>query len=612
MNTNPSEHFKLLRSRDFLIGLAIGIGTSAIAIAAFAMVGLSHKNDLTRANLEAGVQDRTSEVQPVGEPQKSPQQPIDSLAKLDAYTSDFARRVVFYTLIEHTSEDELVGLLRESKNIDSDYHRNSIQIAIARKFTGISPDRALAKLRELSGFQQIPFVAGLAREWSSMALADCVTNLETLNPPLRLVALKTILQSQDDLPQHIRHEISQRFGYENFPIELAGEQVAQSLVDSPDLAWSAIVKDQLVDLYQIDTLVQVAERWALRDGGIVVSHVVTDSPLEYKWTVLRQVVAAISSIDPRGAFEHGNKLPQTERYQLLPVILKVWANDNPADAIAALVALNPNREGFFLKNTLISSLVSSNPRGILANLEQIPEQLQLEAAEKAVSAIVQTAPQEAIQLLGNLRTMFDDISTISNAMVRRWSLHDPNAALNWVLSEVLESNSKREDMIRKAIEELTPKDPVRAFDVASAQPLGKYGGLEVRVIRELCKEGKNELAIEFLSRVRSESKLDAAVSIGDSLVRNSDPDRAIKLIGQLPEQNRGRYVSSIAYTWSNSDPLQLFDQLSDLPEEIKSTMARALLSEVRSKPVLTKEQILFSKSLLNEDDRKEVESWNDL
>ena len=242
----------------------------------------------------------------------------------------------------------------------------------------------------------------------------------------------------------------------------------------------------------------------------------------------------------------------------------------------------------------------------------LPRPVQLEGLGYALTEIAKTDPDQALELLTNLKGEFDDTSPLSRSLVNGWAEEDPRAALAWVTSNSSELGSSSLYMLSDVLAKLVESNPQEAFSIALSQPLLPLGeGIEVRLIRELTRFDL-ETAIDLLPQVREESRQGVYYHMSYTLAEKGQSKRALELVFDLPESEQERYYNTVLSSWARYGSEDLFQEIENLStEELKSLAAYHLALFNGSTPVLTKEQLDHAKTFMKERELERLKQWQD-
>lgn len=322
---------------------------------------------------------------------------------------------------------------------------------------------------------------------------------------------------------------------------------------------------------------------------------------------MAQVVAAISGTDPKSAFEHAAR-PKDEPayYDLLEIVLSAWSHSEPRTALSEVSRLNIDfRRLKFLELAIANSWNINEPKGVLDEIESFSRSAQLEIIERSLKKLARTDPEAAIQRMQSMEALIGNTSTVAKNIVQIWSNQQPNAALDWVLSEGPNQNSNRAELIETVLPGLTRANPERAMEVASteADPDANFG-LQHIVVLELSRFYVDK-GLDMLPGIEDFSKLLSFIWVGSALVRAGDSEKAIELAEQLPESVQQVYVADIANTWAFSQPNEMHGMIESISsKDIQSVMAKVLLQANVNLQVFTTEEIETVKSLVSSIERE--------
>ncbi|MXW53750.1 MAG: hypothetical protein F4X44_00595 [Gammaproteobacteria bacterium] len=594
----------------YLIGVVFGVGISLLAWIAFLTVEgwvnsdnetLSYDNSETGHISESGQEGASYSRSDLGK----------DLSELTQYQSDFARSVALYALLEQSDRAELIDLAKRSATIDHSSRRRTTQVAIGRKIAAVSTHLALEVAMEVPKSTRAGLLFGAYHEWSTTNLDEAIASAQTLDTASAQIALQAILETRNDLSDSRQREIAGQFGREEFAYRLITEQTAASHADNPRSAWQALMDDNIDNSYQLRELREASLGWVERDGLSVLSNLFSAPTPKLDSDVRSELIRSIVEIDPSAAFNHVEALPSEEKKWLLRSIVRVWARIEPQRALEAAANIEPDSDAKTLLNDVVFSWAKNDPHGILSGIEQFDHELRLEAAEYAISFIAIKDPEEAARIVEELQSKVSNTSSIEHGLIDHWSQSDPRAALDWLLEDSGRGDTRRRSFIEKTLRALAHVDSQYAFQIGLEQPLvGEYNvGLESDVISEL-STFDIETALSLLPKVREESKSISYVWVGQALVKKRDPNRAMELGEQVPESRRDYYYGSIAGEWATTNPIQLYEELEQMPgATLRSTMARQLLFNNISSPILTKDQVEHARSLLTEEDASYIDQW---
>lgn len=386
----------------------------------------------------------------------------------------------------------------------------------------------------------------------------------------------------------------------------------EQTVKDPRSAWSALVKDDIDDVTQRESLIQVASSWVEQDGLSALTEIITetDHGWEERNQVLGTVIRLVASDDPRAAFEEAAKVPPDEGgAYILSVVAKVWIGIDPVAAMSAINAIESRIVRRTLQSTALEIWIQRDPQGVLSNLDLIPQGLRTESRVQAIIALRSSAPEEAMKLFSET-SEGEGRHLLAYELVGEWVRQDIDAALNWVLFDPA-IEDMRNQLMGRVVKYMAIDDPNRAMQVAMENPkLEKLPGeldLDAMVISQVASEDLDK-AIEMAPMVKDTSKLGAFTAIGSMLAIDSEFKDAIDLAQHMTGVSQTQYCETITAIWARNDPNGLLDSIDGLPSrQAKSKAAVALLGRDWFRGILNEENRVLVKSFLTEEDAANVE-----
>lgn len=534
------------------------------------------------------------------------------IANLDSF-NQFAR---LYSFLAEADETTLLDLFEDSESISSASRRRAAQSAIVRRLASLNPQAAFVTVKALPTYQRHVLVNDVFHEWSLLRLNEALNAASSLDGQMRNQALQTIFRTRDDLSDTARRDIAEKLGATDLTMALLSEERAMTLLADPREAWNALVKDGHQNRHRIDAFVRVAVEWTAQDGFVVLKDIAESltSEVDSYFQIRERVAEAVAQSSVVDAFKYVSAQDEDVQSKLLRPVGLTWARMDPAAALKAVDELDNNPLTSSLENAILQLWTKSNPRKILPLLGNYTKQIQLAAMEGVATKLVQTAPQEALGLIQDWGSAGYDMTSVARGVVAKWSELDPEAALDWLLSQNSEDWLRYNDMLETNLRALASVDSTRAFEVALKQPLPRphMSGMEAWVILELSRADLDR-AIELLPQVRESSKPIACIWVGQALVDMGKPLDALNLAKQLPDDRRDGFYYDMFKRWGDRDALQLFETLDSLSSKVKqSNAAKSLIWNSRYESVLTNSQLEQARSYLTEDHLADLERWRDL
>lgn len=523
------------------------------------------------------------------------------LGDISVIESSFERNYKLHGFLMGADESQLVGYLTQSSEVDTPSVRDQFQIAVVQRLTEFNPQRALKSIRSLPNSQDQALLGTVFGEWSRADLDGALAQAKSLSESERLTALAGILSSREDLSDSLKQQIARQLGHEQYAMQTQSSAMASSSDGDPRDAWNSLVNDSFEDIAQIGSLVQIAQTLVQQNGiealDWIRNSLIDDTVLE---ATVRSVLHHVALSNPQSAFQQAQSLSRDSQEVALPTIVEMWARSNPLVAMNTLSNLKNASQRKELQTTLLRSWAENDPQNLFDSLERLPEAIRSKAEQQAMLAVARAAPSDAVAYLADLPAG-DRQRDLALEIAEHWSNLDVYAALDWVLSDQITSESTRRRALTEVLRNLVDVDPTLAFQTALKQePLSKYGrGLEAMVIEQIA-QSDIEMAISLLSQVRDgHTKLHAFIAAGRALVQNGGYDRALSLGQQLPTEDQSRYRHSVMWSWAESDPEGLLASLEELPsEDAKTQAAMGLIMSNFRHNALSGEQMEYVSSIL--------------
>lgn len=526
---------------------------------------------------------------------------IGELGDISTIESAFERTFKMHGFLMGADESQLNEYLTQSSELATPSVRDEFQSAVSQRLAEFNPQRALKSIRSLPNGQDQALLATVFGEWSRSDLDGALAQAKTLSESERLAALNGILTSRGDLSDSLQQQIAKQLGHEQFAMQTQSSAKASSSSGDPRDAWNALVNDSYEDIAQIGSLVQIAQSLVQQNGMEALDWIrdslIDDTVLE---ATVRSVLHHVALSSPQSAFQQAQSLSRDSQDVALPTIVEMWARTNPLVAMDTLSNLKNASQRKQLQTTMLRAWAENDSQNLFDSLERLPEAIRSKAEQQAMLAVARTTPSDAVAYLADLPAG-DRQQSLALEIAEHWSRHDIYAALDWVLSDQITSDSTRRRALTEVLRNLVDVDPALAFQTALKQePLSKYGrGLEAMIIEQLARSDI-ERAISFLSQVRSgHTKLHAYIAAGRALVQNGGYDRALRLGQQLPDGDQSRYRHSVLWSWAESDPEGLLASLEELPsEDAKTQAALGLVMSNFRHNALSGEQMEYVSSML--------------
>ena len=599
---------KKLSTLQWIVVGCTGIFLLAVAVVVYLFFN-SHmgiqSGDVSKGQPDTSKTQRTEADNRAISDYKSPAEAVNELAKID---SVFQRTASIYKYLADVDNNELVDLLSRSEAIERNSIRTSIQTPVIRKLTTVNPDEALRWIADIPKLRRVPMLEGVFIEWSLTNLEDAVKGAKTLDGIDRQTALKSILSTRKDLSPSTLLDVAGELALEEFARRQISANQTLNLLDEPSAAWDMLVNDSVEDVKQLDLLRRVATAWKEQEGFDVLLRATEFFPNENDRTAFSKVIEDVVGDDLKGAFEYVRNLSQDTRGALPRALAMAAARVDPELALEEIAAWSDDPIHIHLQKIASSTWAQTDPREMLNKLELVPQVARAKALEVSFTHLASVSPRDAIKNLERAHKFIYSKVTLPAIIAEQWSHTDPEAALEWSISYAGSKKGLRQSLIWMLFTNLVESDIEQALDLAGEIPSTYNAGLREAsydVVMKLAQIGRIDDAISRLPMLDKNAKFFAIQNLGSMLVRAGEPYAAVVLGANIPTPDvivagPVRYFSTLFELWSKRDPQQLFDSLPSLTSPLlRSMAARALLSQQKSRPILSKESIKDAEALLS-------------
>ena len=539
------------------------------------------------------------------------------ISVINALPSEFERLAKLYPMLQQANEASLMEMLRQSRDIARPSRREPIQSAIVGRLVAMSPSSALGQLEHFSTHQQDALIETIFSEWSEMDLDSALDAADKLVGFSRSVALESIFRARDDLTSIQLLEIAEELNGEMIANSVISQKQAQMFGHEPKQSWEALLQDiRETDgtkaFSNFELLLRTAEKWYVEDGFSILPEIAASlSSTPSSSAVLPAILKTIVANDPARAFSFVLDLDEGERMLIIHDVAEAWVSADPQSAMQAIQEFEKHSRYKSITTYVLRAWGREDPRGLLDSLDSFSQSSKVKAAEIAISEIANESPDEALQLLDRLENLLPSTDTVRHRIADYWSLEDPHAAMDWILSDEHIEHPQRSSMIQSGLHNLAKVAPDKAMDLALSLSESN-SRTEAMVIGSIASYDL-ETAIRLLPRVREASQALAYTSVVQPLVTQGDHDRALSLAEGVPPSNRFFIYRQLFSAWEGSNPVMLLERLDSFSSDrIKSIAAGRLLWGQRWNPRLSDEQRDYAKSFLNDEQLNEVASWSDL
>ncbi len=517
--------------------------------------------------------------------------------ELDAFydsVSNFELKATLYSLLLIKDEDDLLRFLKQSTSIESTIVRKVVQTLVFERLADIDPNMALRHVLDLPGQRRTESLEVVFQVWARSDLDAAIAAGIQLVHPLSDVALQTILLARNDLPETERRDIGLRFG-DNFSVDrVIAEERSWLNTQEPEEAWNQAIEDEEQLTQRVGLLVSIAEDWWLQDSEGFLEKVVdsikfnSDHWSSDEYVVLRLLVQALAEHSPQGIFDQAVNLDAPCKDALLYAIVQHWSRVDPSAALNTSSTYETDDRRKTLTRLAAQTWARSSPHEVLVVSSSLAKPLAEIAMEEAILSIGRVDRDESLRLLLDAQSRGFDWTNLVSTFFSDWTKEDPQATIQWILTNEEMENHERERILKVVVGSLASNDYSLALELAMSQHSDRaVFDLETTLIRTLARTDI-EVAISLLPRIRPVSKLTSISLIGGTLVHTNRPQRALELGDLLTENQRLDYYTGLFHQWALYNPKQLMESISSLAtNDLKTAASRALIQTHGSNPVLS-------------------------
>ena len=519
---------------------------------------------------------------------------------------------VLHATLSQATEQELTDWWNQSKSIERASQREIAQQVILRSLTAINPQEAFRRIDEVSILQSDAALKIVFNEWAGLHLEDAIKAASSLLSSQRSVALQTILETRDDLPENELLSIARQLESEKTFLRLLSDSKVSESIGEPERSWEILLNDKVDNILQTETLTKVAEAWREQIGLEVLSKIYLTGVDDHR--IRLPLVEAIVQEDPASALDYARGLSdEQEQSYLSERIVRVWARTDALSALAAISTFEPSSLVSDLEEEIADAWAESNPREMIENVALISAEFRAYPLATAFSRVAREDPLGAIDMLSSVEHAVGNTSMILDRIVYQWAIQRPEAATDWVLENFESEDPQRRNLLQSTLPRLARKEPNKAFELAIEHPVSGFGlGLDYHVLGEIVREGDIEVAKKLLPQVNERYKYILYGRVASEMVVEGQIEQALALGEELQESNRRYYYLTVFSSWARTNPQNLMESLDGLSTKtIKSIAAYEIISQNRYNPVFTDNQLERVRTFLTPEDEASLKRFED-
>lgn len=494
-----------------------------------------------------------------------------------------ARKSKLKVFMARAKEGEIVDLLMQTKDIIPKELAIEFQNTIVEQFALVNPSRAVEAVKGLQKdhLEEAKLIKSIFNVWGVSDLDQAIQYAKQQDESFREYAAEGIITVRDDLSPDKRHDIALQIVGEESIVWTLGVVNLRKPIENPSETWDEFMEERGHELGQLDHfdtgfLGRVAHALA-GEIGLEAAMSKIDAALpdgRTKSSVYTTFFHAVSEEDPYHALELAIGLDDVRHASAITEILaqNVAATD-PEGAVYLVSSIKASGVRNMVMRGIIDTWIESDPYGVVANLELLPENQRTNARVDALVAIAADSTDAATRMLLDV-DHYESKVTVASAIFSNLAKSDVQSAISWLQSDPTVAPLQKE-LMPSVIADIARKDPEYAMQIAQSIAIEDDEiDLEVIVIKTVAETNVDK-AIEMLSETPNEkTKATAREEIGAILVRDGDAERAIELGEQITdEEERSHYLVTLIPDLILEAPTVFVDNLEAFPKDRRTAIA---------------------------------------
>lgn len=521
-----------------------------------------------------------------------------SLEQVLEIPDEFARKGAFYTYTSQISDDEVLDLVREIKQLDDSYDDQFYLHGAFDKLASVNLRLAISEIRELDTSRKSLLSVMLYKKYVRSDPVIARALMDQLGHEPILISSSSPLESAAELTEEQRRKLLQTVPPGSHFSQETWNEITRLKAMNSEEAWNEIV-DQIGNREDSFTIaMNVASPWVRRDGLEALEKIVSSS----KNNSVRDNLLNNLADD---AFVHGPEAllvflqDYPARYEspfnAANRVLERWTAADPHAAMAAVLKIDNETSTTNLQVKTLKAWAMHEPEAVWEHLAQVPSHVQHEMRPHVVSRITRESPHAALALVDTLERP-QEKGRLLRTVIRQWAHDSPRPAVDWLLSQPREEQVSF--ILIEAISYLAEKDPREAFDVTQDSRIVFKDEMQLRIVQTTLRTDV-ERAIEFLPSLSEKNQSRAAAHIGRSML-SYDASRAIQFGKTLDSRFQDPYYQELIHAVGGDDSYRFMRVIDELPSrQHMSLAARVLLrkNEVNTRFSSEEENYLRQKLL---------------
>ena len=536
----------------------------------------------------------------------TPKYPTKELARLDwifASELNLSDLQDLSASLSQLNQQDVLSLIEISSTQPLTARLYTVQDMLFESLVRDSGEQAVSVASNFGGYRRQTLIRNIFSQWGLLDLESAFAAIAELQKKERSVALDTMIATRIDLPNAELSSFASRLNFETDLLEWKQDQSMHGLTNlAPKNAIDLLVNDEVDDVQQFDSYLEIVEKWFQADGFGILTEL-QDANID--GVIFSEIFDHITRRDRTAALNFLIGVEWKVKYRLGNRLIDTWIDENGEEAFEAVRSLPKSR----FRNRMLEGLVyvwsDRAPNVVLDRLMDIPRVARADALSIASSKLALSSPTDALARITSLRSVPGMNTHYATQMViGTWANEAPTLALDWIQANREVGTLERTELMSQVLSSYTLIDPEHAMTIAVEEfhPDNNTYDLERTVINSLLSNERIDTAIELISQVRDVERGRISTDIGVYLVKRNQIDRAVELSEQVAEEERLAYFNMLGINLLQRQ--QPASKFLELIEKIPSTSLRSDTAELflngLAKQKLNADQLEKLKSFVTE------------
>lgn len=505
--------------------------------------------------------------------------------------------------LSYLSQRELVALIKKSSTQPPSTRIYTIQEILIEFLVQISPENAVSCLTEFAEHRKRALLPVVFTSWSATNIKSALSAAAELPLTDRKFVIKNIIAVHSDLTYEDLSTLATSLRLNSELVAWSQEfEMYEVLDQEPARALDLLANDEIDDVEQVDSFLQVVEKWFEYEGFDIIPQIESASLDEGLWTKLFEYIVdqdRLAALD----FLKGD-VERTTRTGLGYRLISSWVEEDVEAAFQALQNLPRSRFRSSMFTTLVIEWGRKDPNTVLDRLMEIPRKHRSDAISTVANELAKDNPKSTLdRILSTSAIPGTNVNLAIPDFVKTWAADAPKRALEWVQTYTPENSNERIELFRAVLPQYALVEPTRAMTVAVEEYRSDQIGrsLESSVIFSLLSADRVDTAIELLDQVRDEIRGSETINVGAELAKKGRMDDVLALGTSVSSEEKLNYFYWVAARMTDYDQASdILELISRIPTvELQSDVVERIFSQRYGLSAFTAKQIETLKSYIS-------------